>query len=365
MNPLLAIRQLDQSLWLDFISRPIIIDGKLQHRIKEEALRGVTSNPAIFAKSIGDTADYDSAIKALALQGKTTDEIYTSLAIADVQAATDLFRPLYDGANSSSDGYVSLEVSPELVNDTEGTIEEGLRLWKTVDRPNVMIKVPATLEGLPAIRRLISEGVNVNVTLIFGLERYRLVTEAFLSGLEDRAAKGEPLARIDSVASFFLSRIDVLIDPMLEKIAAEGGENGELAESLVGEVALASAKQAYQMYKEIFAGPRWEALKAKGAESQRLLWASTGNKNPKYDNLKYVNGLIGPKTVNTVPVETLDLFGKEGKAGVTLEDGLDKVKDVLAGLPKLGLSLDELTQHLEEDGAKKFKEPLRQIDGIH
>ncbi|WP_210520008.1 bifunctional transaldolase/phosoglucose isomerase [Hymenobacter terricola] len=360
MNALLGIRQFDQSLWLDFISRPILIDGKLQHRITDEALRGVTSNPAIFAKSIGDTADYDSAIKALALQGKTTDEIYTSLAVADVQAATDLFRPLYDSAEGS-DGYVSLEVSPELVNDTEGTVEEGLRLWHTVDRPNVMIKVPATLEGLPAIRRLISEGVNVNVTLIFGLERYRLVADAFLAGLEDRVKAGKSLARIDSVASFFLSRIDVLIDPMLEKIAAEGGENGELAQSLVGEVALASAKQAYQMYKEIFAGPRWEALKAKGAETQRLLWASTGNKNPKYDNLKYVNGLIGPKTVNTVPVETLDLFGKEGTAAVTLEDGLDKVKEVLAGLPKLGLNLDELTQHLEEDGAKKFKEPFAKL----
>ncbi|UOQ98293.1 bifunctional transaldolase/phosoglucose isomerase [Hymenobacter sp. 5317J-9] len=361
MNPLVAIREFDQSLWLDFISRPILINGKLQHRIQEEALRGVTSNPAIFAKSIGDTTDYDSAIKALALQGKTTDEIYTSLAVADVQAACDLFRPLYDSADNRSDGYVSLEVSPELVNDTEGTIEEGLRLWKTVDRPNVMIKVPATLEGLPAIRRLISEGVNVNVTLIFGLERYRLVTEAFLSGLEDRAAAGKPLARIDSVASFFLSRIDVLIDPMLEKIAAEGGEKGELAQSMVGEVALASAKQAYQMYKEIFAGPRWEALKAKGAATQRLLWASTGNKNPKYDNLKYVNGLIGPKTVNTVPVETLDLFGKEGKAAVTLEDNLDKVKEVLARLPELGINLDELTQHLEEDGATKFKEPFGKL----
>jgi transaldolase/glucose-6-phosphate isomerase len=361
MNPLLDIRQFDQSLWLDFISRPILIDGKLQHRIKDEALRGVTSNPAIFAKSIGDTADYDSAIKALALQGKTTDEIYTSLAIADVQAATDLFRPLYDSADNSSDGYVSLEVSPELVNDTEGTIEEGLRLWKAVDRPNVMIKVPATLEGLPAIRRLISEGVNVNVTLIFGLERYRLVTEAFLSGLEDRAAAGKPLERIDSVASFFLSRIDVLIDPVLEKIAAEGGEKGKVAEGLVGEVALASAKQAYQMYKEIFSGPRWEALKAKGAESQRLLWASTGNKNPKYDNLKYVNGLIGPKTVNTVPVETLDLFGKEGKAAVTLEDDLEKTKEVLARLPELGIDLEERTQFLEEDGAKKFKEPFAKL----
>ena len=361
MNPLVDIRQFDQSLWLDFISRPIIINGQLQHRINNEALRGVTSNPAIFAKSIGDTTDYDSAIKALSLQGKTTDEIYTSLAVADVQAACDLFRPLYDGPGHGSDGYVSLEVSPELVNDTDGTIAEGLALWRAVSRPNVMIKVPATLEGLPAIRRLISEGVNVNVTLIFGLERYRLVAEAFIAGLEDRAQAGEPLARIDSVASFFLSRIDVLIDPQLEKIAAEGGEKGQLAQSLVGEVAIASAKQAYQIYKQLFAGPRWEALAAEGAETQRLLWASTGNKNPKYDNLRYVDGLIGPHTVNTVPVETLDLFGKSGKVAVTLEDNLEHTQEVLRRLPELGLNLEALTQHLEEDGAAKFKEPFAKL----
>jgi len=361
MNPLVAIRQFDQSLWLDFISRPILINGQLQRRIQDEALRGVTSNPAIFAKAIGDSTDYDSAIRALAVQGKSTDEIYTELAVADVQAACDLFRPLYDSADHRSDGYVSLEVSPALVNDTEGTIAEGLSLWKLVNRPNVMIKVPATLEGLPAIRRLIAEGVNVNVTLIFGLERYRLVAEAFLAGLEDRANAGLPVTRIDSVASFFLSRIDVLIDPMLEKIAAEGGEKGQLAQSLVGEVALASAKQAYQMYKQIFSGPRWEALQAKGAETQRLLWASTGNKNPKYDDLKYVENLIGPKTVNTVPVETLDIFRDRGQPAVRLEDNLAHTEEVLRRLPELGINLDEQTHFLEVDGAKKFNEPFNKL----
>ena len=361
MNPLVAIRQFDQSIWLDFIRRKILINGELQRRITDEALRGVTSNPAIFEKAIGGSDDYDTAIRALALQGKTTDEIYTALAVADVQHACDLFRPLYDSANNASDGYVSLEVSPALVNDTAGTIEEGLRFWHTVNRPNVMIKVPATLEGLPAIRRLIAEGVNVNVTLIFGLERYRLVAEAYLSGLEDRVKAGHPIVRIDSVASFFLSRIDVLIDPMLEKIVAEGGERGALAQSLVGEVALSSAKQAYQMYKEIFAGPRWEALKAKGAETQRLLWASTGNKNPKYDDLKYVENLIGPKTVNTVPVETLDIFREKGQPADRLEQGLDKAREVLRRLPELGLNLEELTNHLEVDGAKKFNEPFGKL----
>ena len=361
MNPLVDIRQFDQSLWLDFISRPILIDGKLQRRISDEALRGVTSNPAIFAKAIGDSTDYDAAIAALATQGKTTDEIYTSLAVADVQHACDLFRPLYDGEGHGSDGYVSLEVSPTLVNDTAGTITEGLALWHAVNRPNVMIKVPATLEGLPAIRRLIAEGVNVNVTLIFSVERYKLVAEAFLAGLEDRAAAGQPLARIDSVASFFLSRIDVLIDPLLEKIAAEGSEKGTLAQSLVGEVALASAKQAYQLYKEIFAGPRWAALQAQGAETQRLLWASTGNKNPKYDDLKYVENLIGPHTVNTVPVETLDIFRAKGQPKVRLEDGLEQAQNVLRRLPELGLNLEELTNHLEVDGAKKFNEPFAKL----
>ncbi|GAA3956572.1 bifunctional transaldolase/phosoglucose isomerase [Hymenobacter antarcticus] len=361
MNPLVDIRQFDQSLWLDFISRPILIDGKLQRRISDEALRGVTSNPAIFAKAIGDSTDYDAAIAALATQGKTNDEIYTSLAVADVQHACDLFRPLYDGEGHGSDGYVSLEVSPTLVNDTEGTITEGLELWHAVNRPNVMIKVPATLEGLPAIRRLIAEGVNVNVTLIFSVERYKLVAEAFLTGLEDRAAAGKPLARIDSVASFFLSRIDVLIDPLLEKIAAEGGEKGTLAQSLVGEVALASAKQAYQLYKELFAGPRWAALQAQGAETQRLLWASTGNKNPKYDDLKYVENLIGPHTVNTVPVETLDIFRAKGQPKVRLEDDLEQAQEVLRRLPELGLNLEELTNHLEVDGAKKFNEPFGKL----
>lgn len=361
MNPLVAIRQFDQSIWLDFIRRKILINGELQRRITDEALRGVTSNPAIFEKAIGGSDDYDAAIESLALQNKSVDEIYTELAIADVQHACDLFRPVYDSHDNAGDGYVSLEVSPALVNDTEGTIEEGMRFWKAVDRPNVMIKVPATLEGLPAIRRLIAEGINVNVTLIFGLERYKLVAEAYIAGLEDRVKAGQPIDKIASVASFFLSRIDVLIDPMLEKIAAEGGEKGELAQSMVGEVALASAKQAYQLYKEIFVGPRWEALQAKGANTQRLLWASTGNKNPKYDDLKYITNLIGPRTVNTVPVETLDIFREKGQPADHLEEGLEKAQEVLRRLPELGLNLEELTNHLEVDGAKKFNEPFGKL----
>ncbi|WP_151088465.1 transaldolase [Hymenobacter baengnokdamensis] len=365
MNPLVDIRRLDQSLWLDFISRKVLTNGELKKRIDEDALRGVTSNPAIFEKAIGGSADYDDTIAAQARQGKSAEEIYVGLAVADVQAACDLFRPLYDSHDNSSDGYVSLEVSPKLAHDTAGTIAEGRQLWKDVSRPNVMIKVPATLEGLPAIRQLISEGINVNVTLIFGLDRYKAVAEAFISGLEDRVKAGQSLASIDSVASFFLSRIDVLIDPQLEKMAAEGGEKGQLAQSLVGEVALASAKEAYQLYKGIFAGARWEALASKGAHTQRLLWASTGNKNPKYDDLKYVENLIGPKTVNTIPVETMDIFKQKGHPADRLEQGLAKAQQVLRDLPKVGLDLDAQTAQLEKEGVQKFIEPFgKLIDSV-
>ena len=365
MNPLVDIRRLDQSLWLDFISRKVLQNGELKRRIDEDALRGVTSNPAIFEKAIGGSSDYDQTIKEQAQQGKSAEDIYEGLAVADVQAACDLFKGLYDSHDNSSDGYVSLEVSPKLANDTDGTIAEARKLWKEVARPNVMIKIPATKEGLPAIRTAISEGINVNVTLIFGLDRYKEVAEAFIAGLEDRLKTGQSLERIDSVASFFLSRIDVLLDPQLEKIAAEGGEKGKLAESLVGEVALSSAKQAYQLYKDIFAGPRWQALADKGAHTQRLLWASTGNKNPKYDDLKYVENLIGPKTVNTIPVETMDIFKEKGQPADRLEQGLDKARQVLADLPKLGIDLNAATQQLEDEGVQKFIEPFgKLIDSV-
>ncbi|MCR5887563.1 transaldolase [Hymenobacter sp. J193] len=361
MNPLVAIKQHGQSIWLDYIRRNILVNGGLQRLLTEDGLRGVTSNPAIFEKAIGGSTDYDAAIQALALQSLSAEQIYEQLAVQDVQHACDLLRPLYDAADSGGDGYVSLEVSPALIHDTEGTVQEGLRFWQQVNRPNVMIKVPATLEGLPAIRQLIATGVNVNVTLIFGLERYKAVAEAFLLGLENRAAAGQPLSRIDSVASFFLSRIDVLLDPQLEKLAAQGGEKGALAQSLVGEVALASAKQAYQLYKGIFSGPRWQALQAQGAVPQRLLWASTGNKNPNYDNLKYVEQLIGPETVNTIPVETLDLYRVGGRPQSRLEEGTEQAAQVLARLPELGIDLSQATQQLEDEGAQKFNEPFAKL----
>ncbi|SNR86158.1 MULTISPECIES: transaldolase [Hymenobacter] len=362
MNPLVAIHDFGQSIWLDYIRRNILHNGELQRLITEDGLRGVTSNPAIFEKAIAGSDDYADDIRKFAQEGLSADEIYAKLAVADVQQACDLLRPLYDHPENGGDGYVSLEVSPELVHDTEGTVAEGLHFWKQVDRPNVMIKVPATLAGLPAIRQLIAAGVNVNVTLIFSVDRYRAVAEAYIAGLEDRVKAGGSVKRLDSVASFFLSRIDVLIDPKLEQLAAEGGEKGELAQSLVGEVAIASAKRAYEVFEEIFAGPRWEALKAQGAQPQRLLWASTGNKNPKYDDLKYVEALIGPNTVNTIPVETLDFYRAKGKPANRLADKQEIA--VLDRLPELGIDLEALTNQLEQEGAQKFTEPFGKLMNV-
>lgn len=359
MNPIASIHAFGQSIWLDYIRRQILQNGELQRLLDEDGVRGVTSNPAIFEKAIAGSDDYAADIRQLARAGRSAPEIYAELAVADVQQACDLLRPLYDQPTSGGDGYVSLEVSPELIHDTAGTVAEGLHYWRAVDRPNVMIKVPATRAGLPAIRELIAAGVNVNVTLIFSVARYRLVAEAYLAGLEDRARAGHSLARLDSVASFFLSRIDVLLDPMLEQLAAAGGEQGELAASLVGQVAIASAKQAYAEYQALFAGPRWAALQQLGARPQRLLWASTGNKNPQYDNLKYVEALIGPETVNTVPVETLDLYRQHGQPAARLTDPLPAA--VLSRLPELGLDLEALTDQLEREGEQKFTEPFAKL----
>ncbi|AHJ98270.1 transaldolase [Hymenobacter swuensis] len=359
MNPLVAIHSFGQSIWLDYIRRNILQNGELQRLLDEDGVRGVTSNPAIFEKAIAGSDDYADDVRRFAQEGLSAEEIYARLAVADVQAACDLLRPLYDHPENGGDGYVSLEVSPNLIHDTEGTVAEGLHFWKEVNRPNVMIKVPATRAGLPAIRQLIAAGVNVNVTLIFSVERYRLVAEAYLAGLEDRVRAGGSVQRLDSVASFFLSRIDVLLDPQLEQLAAASGVQGPLAESLVGQVAIASAKQAYTVYQELFAGPRWAALQAQGAQPQRLLWASTGNKNPKYDNLKYVEALIGPNTVNTIPVETLDLYRTGGQPGNRLADAV--TVDVLGSLPQLGLDLEALTDQLEQEGEQKFTEPFGKL----
>jgi transaldolase/glucose-6-phosphate isomerase len=346
-NPLLKLKAYGQSIWLDYIRRHMIDSGELQRLIDEDGLRGVTSNPSIFEKAIAGSHDYEGAIRAMALEGKTVKEMYWALTIEDIRRTADLFRPLYDESEGRH-GFVSLEVNPHLARDTEGTIAEARRLWSTLDRPNVFIKVPATLEGLPAIEQLISEGININVTLLFGLPRYREVAGAYISGLEKRLAEGQEIERVASVASFFLSRIDVLVDPKLEKLTAS---------NLRGKVAIASAKVAYQMYKRIFGSQRFRKLADRGARAQRVLWASTSTKNPEYSDIKYVEPLIGPETINTLPQETMDAYRDHGNPVLRLEEGITEAYDVLQHLARLGIDIDEVTQQLEDEGIEKFNKP--------
>jgi transaldolase / glucose-6-phosphate isomerase len=359
-NPLRQLEALGQSIWLDYIRRNLVTSGELRHLIEEDGLRGMTSNPSIFESAIAGSHDYDEDIRALALEGKNVQAIYEALSQRDVQSAADEFRNLYD-KNDGKDGYVSLEVNPHLAHDTPGTIAEARRLWGMLQRPNVFIKVPATEEGLPAIQQLVSEGINVNVTLLFGLPRYRRVAEAYIAGIEARAAKGKPITHVASVASFFLSRIDVLADPQLDKLIAKGGPKAPLAQKLHGMVAIASAKMAYQIYKEIFRSDRFRKLAGKGARVQRLLWASTSTKNPAYSDVKYIDTLIGPDTVNTMPLETLDAYRDHGDPKLRLEKDLDEARGVLEQLPELGISIDKLTQQLENEGVEKFNKPFDKL----
>jgi len=360
-NPLLKLTGLGQSIWLDYISRQLIVSGELQRLIDADSLRGVTSNPSIFDKAINGSRAYDADIRQMAREGRTIEEIYEALTVADVQRAADVFRPLHDHL-SGADGFISLEVNPHLAHDTPGTIAEARRLWGKLNRPNVFIKVPATREGQPAIRQLISEGINVNITLLFGLPRYREVADAYLSGLEQRAARGLDLG-VSSVASFFLSRIDVLLDPKLEHMAQSGGPLATAAASLIGEAAIASAKVAYAIYQQIFGSARFQVLAAKGARPQRLLWASTSTKNPAYPDLKYVEPLIGPMTINTLPVETLKAYRDHGDPAARLAEGLEQAAAVLQRLPELGIDLNQATQQLEDEGVEKFNQPYDNLLG--
>jgi transaldolase len=338
----------------------MLASGELRQFIEEDGARGVTSNPSIFEKAIAGSHDYDETIRALALEGKSVPEIYQTLTVDDVQRAADLFRPVYDQM-AGSDGSVSLEVSPHLASDTAGTIAEARRLWAALDRPNVFIKVPATLAGLPAISQLISEGINVNITLLFGLERYREVAEAYLTGLEARAAAGGSLERVASVASFFLSRIDVLVDPLLEKAMQAGGLQAGIARSLHGQVAIACAKEAYQIYKEVFEGARFRTLAARAARIQRPLWASTSTKNPSDSDVKYVEALIGPETVNTLTLETLHAYRDHGHPSLRLEEGVAEARELLRRLPEVGIDLAAVTQQLEVEGVQKFNVSLDRL----
>ena len=351
INKVKQIHSFGQSIWLDFIDRAVIANGKLKSLIDVDGVRGVTSNPAIFEKAISSSSDYDEQIRTLAGTVKTNEELFFGLAITDIQNAAKLFEGVYN-ESKGTDGYVSLEVSPFLALDTEGTTKQAKELWDAVGRKNVMIKIPGTKPGLSAIRQSIAHGININVTLLFGLPRYEEVTEAYISGLEDHLAAGHSISHISSVASFFLSRIDVLVDPMLD-------EKG--LGDLKGEVAIASAKKAYEIYKKKFSGQRWEKLAAQGAQTQRLLWASTSSKNPAFKDTKYVEALIGADTVDTVPLETIEAFRDHGIAANTLEQGLNEATDTLNKIKAAGIDIDKITQQLEDEGIEKFNAPFEKL----
>src|SRR5215468_6708665 len=377
MNPLIEVEKLGQSIWYDNIRRALIDSGDLAQKIGAlpsgvtstlgqkvggDDLRGVTSNPTIFEKAITGSTDYDEAMRQLVAEGKGVNEIYEALVIEDIRRAADLFKPVY-ARTGKLDGYVSLEVSPLLARDTEGTITEAKRLWATLDRPNVMIKIPATPEGLPAIRECIAAGININVTMIFAIENYEEVAEAYVSGLEQRAAAGQPIDHMASVASVFVSRIDTAVDSQLEaRIRRSDDENEKAALSaLLGKAAIANAKMQYQRFKEIFSSERFAKLKAQGARVQRPLWASTGTKNPNYSDVLYVESLIGPDTVNTLPPATFTAFRDHGKARLTIEENLDDAKRTLAKLAEAGIDLKQVCQKLQDDGVKAFADSFESL----
>lgn len=365
MNPVKELEKHGQAVWLDFLARGFIAKGDLKALIDTDGVKGVTSNPAIFEKAIGSSDEYDAPVgKALKRGDQTVAELFETLAIEDIRSAADVLRPVYNRLKGQ-DGFVSLEVSPYLANDTKGTVAEARHLWKDVDRKNLMIKVPATVEGLPAIEQLISDGISVNITLLFAQQVYREVAEAYLAGLEKYVAGGGDPSHVASVASFFVSRIDSVVDKQLdEKIArANDPSEKERLAALKGKVAIANAKLAYQDYKRIFAGPRWDKLAAKGAKPQRLLWASTGTKNKDYRDVLYVEELIGPNTVNTVPPATLDAFRDHGKLRDSLEENIDDARRVLEELAQSGISLDAITEELVKDGVKLFADAADKLYG--
>jgi transaldolase len=356
-NPLVELNRHGQSVWLDDLSRAMIQDGSLAQRIREDALTGITSNPKIFHDAIVAKGVYESRIEALAARGLTPGQIYEQLAIADVRDAADLLRPVFD-RTGGTDGFVSLEVSPHLARETARTIAEAERLWHEVDRPNIFIKIPGTREGVPAIETCLTRGINVNITLLFSLDAYADVMEAYVRALEARRGRQEPLNRVASVASFFLSRIDTKIDGWLDERIAKGGEAAAIAKALRGRAAIASARIAYSMWKTRFGSDRWRALEAAGARVQKPLWASTSTKDPAYSDVKYVEALIGPNTINTMPEQTLDAFRDHGTVADTIEAGLDDDRKALDRLASVGISLNRATAELVEEGITKFEQPF-------
>ena len=356
-NPLLQLHSLGQSPWLDYIRRDLIEAGGLQ-RYVQEGIRGVTSNPDIFEKAIAGAALYDADIAAL--PHDTPLQLYEALAIDDIQRACDVFLPLYR-ETGGTDGFVSLEVSPHLAHDAQGTMAEAMRLFKAVSRPNLMVKVPATGAGLAAIESLIAVGVSVNVTLIFSQQVYESVCHAHIQGLERRRRTGQPLAHVASVASVFVSRIDTLIDAMLEEKARKSPAQAQRCEALMGKAGIANLKQVYQRYKAIYHGSPFAALRQAGAQVQRPLWASTSTKNPRYPDIMYVEALVGPETVNTLPLSTLQAFCDHGKVQPTLECGLDEAQQALVSLEQLGIDLEQVMEQLLQQGLQKFVEPFDRL----
>ena len=350
MNKIQSLADLGQSIWLDNIHRKMLETGELQDLIDTGVL-GVTSNPSIFEKAISKSSDYDEQLKAMLAEGSNTDEIYEALVLQDIAMAADTLKQVYDRTDGL-DGYVSLEVSPELAEDTDGTIEEAKRYFSSLDRPNIMIKVPATDEGIPAIEALIAAGVNVNVTLIFARSNYEKVARAYLAGLKRASESGKDLLGIASVASFFVSRVDTAVDSALE-------DSGN--QDLQGKLAIANAKLAYKRFKQIFNGEEWQRLAGSGARVQRPLWASTSTKNPSYPDTLYVDELIGPSTVNTVPPETLDSYLDHGEVQANLERGVDQAEQQLTELKELGIDFDAITRKLQEDGVEAFANSYRNL----
>ena len=363
MNALQELSALGQSIWLDYIRRNLTTSGELKRLIDEAGVKGMTSNPSIFEKAIVGGAEYAGDLDRLRKEpDMDAMAIYEAIAIKDIQAAADVLRPVYD-ETEGRDGYVSMEVSPYLARETESSLREARRLWKAVNRRNLMIKIPGTVEGVPAIRQALSEGININITLLFAQERYEQVAEAFIAGLEEFAARGGDLKQMASVASFFVSRIDTLVDSIVEQKLKKATSESEkaLLESIEGQVAIANARLTYQKYKEIIASPRWKALAAKGARTQRLLWASTSTKNPKYRDVLYVEELLGPDTVNTVPTNTLEAFRDHGRPRLSLEEDVDGAARVMASLPKAGISMKDVTDKLVDDGVRLFAEAFDKL----
>ena len=361
-NPLKDLLKFGQSVWLDYIRRDLFTTGELKRLIEEDGLRGMTSNPAIFEKAISDSKLYDDVLHSLAGKNLSPTAKFESLAIRDIQDAADALRSVYD-SSKGRDGYVSLEVSPYLARDTQATLEEARRLWMAVGKPNVMIKVPGTAEGIPAFQQLISDGININVTLLFSQQVYEQVAEAYVAGLEQLAAHGGDVSKIASVASFFISRIDSAIDKIVEsrlKTSKDSAEQTSL-KGIQGKVAIANGKLAYQSYSKIFGTEQWKKLAAKGAKTQRVLWASTSTKSPAYSDVMYIEELIGPDTVNTIPPSTFDAYRNHGHPRQTLTENIAQAKQVMETLPKLGISMKEVTDKLTDDGVKLFSEAFDKL----